>query len=182
MSDVKSVTVLSNREDIYLDDPEKQAKVGEWMRDCLTVAEAKGALGVPGLSDDVKAETFADAFPEDYYVQEWRDKQSAQSKNKLLFHIAVIETRLPVASAFALHGLTTEKLLRRLADHVDSDKAETSLKAIEISLKYIYPTLLPARVKNVQNNSINLVNDPRKKEVIERILNKIGSNSSSSGS
>jgi hypothetical protein len=172
MSD--KITVLTNREDQYIDDPEKQARVGEWMRDCLTVAEAKGCLGVPGLPEDVKVETFAEAFPEDFYVQSWRDVPTTQNRNKLLFHIAIVEHQLPVASTFALYGLTSERLLRKLSEKVDSAKEDVSMKAIELGLKYLYPAEKPIRVKNVQNNNINVMDDTRKREIIDRIKQKIG--------
>ncbi len=163
-------TILSNRENQYVDDPEKQSRVGEWLRDCLTVAEAKGCLGVPGLSEDVKVETFADAFPEDHYVQSYQATPTPQNRNKLLFHIAIAEKQLPVASTFALYGLTSERLLTKLARHVDSNKDDVSLKAIELALKYIHPTEKPIRVYKQNNTQINVQDDARKKELIDRIL------------
>jgi hypothetical protein len=167
------VTVLTNSQDQYLLDEEKALAVGQWMRDCLTAAEAKGALGSPGLMESVKIESFCEAFPYDSHVIEYRQNNGAYYYNRLLFHISIVEKQIPVATLFDLYGMTSDKLLTRLASHVDSTTELTSLRAIELALKYKYPTEKPIRVKNIQNNTLTVTDDKQKQELMERILARI---------
>lgn len=168
-------TVLANREDAYLLDPDRSARVKEWMSSVSHVLEAKDLLnGSPTDVEDVKLSTFCDAFPQDMTVQTYQKTPTATCKADLLFHISVIESSLPVKAYMTHHGLSSSYLIQKLKEKIESDDDKVSLKAIETGLKLMYPDEKPIRVPSRATQiNINTEDEAQKNALIERILQKV---------
>jgi len=146
--------VQTNSEDQYLVDPEKAAKVEEWLET---------------RDPDNIIESFCKTFPQDFTVVCYNEGKIPEEKLRL--HIAAIESKMPVKLFFASRGLTSTYVLDRLKKVVDNPDDDVALKGIRVALPFIYPEEKPARVKNAQQVNINV--DSEKTELIERIMTKL---------
>lgn len=148
---------VTNKVDQYLIDADKNEAIASFLRE-------KG--------DKVKA--FVKHFPTDSMVLKYLKNKTTTSKNNLLFHISLIESRLPLKLYFDLNGLTNTYLIEKLKKLIDSDDVRASGNALNLALRYKFPAEQPIRIKPVQTNIFNLDSD--KKKVVEELMKKVNDN------
>ena len=146
--------VLSNDKDQYLDNPAKALVVKQWLKD---INLGSGPL-----------ERFCELFPEDRYVSAYRS--SPENKEALQLHIEIVQSQVPVAQYFDVHGLTDDKIVKTLSDLMDNPDPDIKLKALKLILKSKHLPQKPLRISPTQ---INIFNDQEKDAKVKTILKNI---------
>ena len=151
---------ITNREDQYLIDADKEVAVSNWLKEVKNGAD--------------KVESFISSFPKDQFVEEYKEWKTNIAKDKLIFHIDVVESKLPLRFYFDACGLTNSRLLTKLNCLIDSKNEEISLKALNTAFRFKFPAEKPLRINPVQKNIFNIKSDKSKEKLVSDIMSKLG--------